>query len=347
MPSLNEQDLKKQIKENAFSRVYLIYGEEGYLKSYYVNLIASKSVQKGLEEFNLHRFDGKEANIDMISDAVEALPMMSKRTCTVVKDMPLDALSASESKKFKELLDDPPESSVLIFWMDAAEVNARKSSKWKTVINQINKCGAAVELEKRSLSSITKLLTDGAKKRGCVFQPNAAQYLVSVVGDDLNILLNELEKLCSYVGEGEITKEHIDTISVKTLDAVVFDLSKALVKNEYDRAYMLLDRLLAQKEEPVSILAALSSSYIDMYRAKVAVTSGMKAEELAKVFNYRNKEFRLKNAARDAAKLSIPQIRDCIDGLSNADLALKGSRTDKRLILEQLICRLLLISNEV
>lgn len=56
-------------------------------------------------------------------------------------------------------------------------------------------------------------------------------------------------------------------------------------------------------------------------------------------FQYRGKEFRLRNAARDASRLSIDVLRRSLDTLAQADLRLKSSRTDKRVVLEQTAAR--------
>ena len=59
MAEITEKELKKQIANGMFSPVYLLYGEEAFLKQYYAGLIAEKSVAKGFETFNLHKLEGK------------------------------------------------------------------------------------------------------------------------------------------------------------------------------------------------------------------------------------------------------------------------------------------------
>ena len=86
MAEITEKELKKQIANGMFSPVYLLYGEEAFLKQYYAGLIAEKSVAKGFETFNLHKLEGKETSLDEIADAAEQLPMMAERTCVLVRD---------------------------------------------------------------------------------------------------------------------------------------------------------------------------------------------------------------------------------------------------------------------
>lgn len=86
------------------------------------------------------------------------------------------------------------------------------------------------------------------------------------VGNDLNALTNEVTKLCAFAGGGEITAEQVEKTVTKNMETTVFLLSNALVRGDYSKAYALLDLLMAQREEPYTILAVLSSAYIDMYR---------------------------------------------------------------------------------
>ena len=124
-------------------------------------------------------------------------------------------------------------------------------------------------------------------------------------------------------------------------------LSKALVAGNYEKAYEILDLLFAQNEEPVSILAVLSSAYVDMYRVRAALQSGQPVSELSKTFDYKGKEFRLRNAERDGAGMSMENaLWESLDVLLQTDVALKSTRTDNRLWMEELIARLLLISQK-
>lgn len=108
------------------------------------------------------------------------------------------------------------------------------------------------------------------QKRGAAISSENARYLISVSGSDIKTLLNETEKLSAYANGGEITKQLIDKLAVRCLQAKVFDLSKAVVRGDYEKAYSVLDSLFAAKEEPVSVLAVISNCFVDMYRVKCA-----------------------------------------------------------------------------
>lgn len=343
MPALEEPAFKKQIKEKQFQRVYLLYGEEPCLIEKYASLIIARVVGGGMEDFNLQKFDGKTP-VNDIAEAVEALPLMAEKKCVLVSDFDAEAMNASEAKKMEELMNRLPESCVLIFRMTSVEVNVKKSAKWRNFVKWLEKAGASVALGRRDTGALVKYLTELASKRGCVFPAEEAKYLIRLAGVDLSTLTNETEKICAYAGEGTIRREQVDAVAVKTTETAAYKLANAIISGGYDQAYELLGVLFYQREDPVVILAALASAYVDLYRAKAAVESGVSISQAAQRFEYRSLEFKLRNAARDCGKLKLSQLRKCLDCIYQTDGELKGSRTDQRVVLEKLLAKLLMIS---
>ena len=342
---VTEAELKRHLKEATAARLYFFCGEESYLSAHYAERVASAVVGKDeFSSFNYHKFDGQDFSIDALSEAMEAMPLMAERKCVVVRDLDVAALAATAAQRLTELLADPPESCVTVFWLDAVSADLKKNAKWKAFAAAVEKNGICVVFPRKTTAEIVKLLCAGASRRGCALSPDNARFLVEQCGNELNLLMNELDKLCALADGGEITREHIETAATRTLEASVYDLSKALLQNNYTRAYTILHRLFSQREEPVSILAVLSGAYTDLYRAKVAKASGVQAESLAADFAYRGKEFRLRNAARDCARISLEVLRGSLDILAEADISLKSSRADKRVVLEQTAARLIVLA---
>ena len=347
MPELTEQALKRQIKENAFSTLYMIYGDEPYLKSFYAGRICERAVDSAMRDFNFHRFEGKSVDFDVVSEAVEAFPMMSARTCVLLKDVPVDTLSQGDRDKLMQILSDIPPTCTVVLWMDTVDVQPKKSAKWRAFLKDISPYAELVALDKRGSADIVKLVRSGAQKRGCEISPPTANYFISLVGSDLTKVLQELEKLCAFKGAGEITQQDVDAVAVRTVEAVGFDITKAMFAGDAARALTILSRLFRQKSEPVMILGALIACYVDIYRVKVFTLSGGRPEDAAKTFNYKGKEFRLRNAARDGRNLSLSDARRCLDILYRCDSDLKGSGMDPKLLLERCITELMLVQHSV
>jgi len=341
MPA-TEAELKQQLRDNALSPVYVLYGEETYLTTHYVSQLANKAVgNDDFSDFNRVELDGQECGFEAVLDAAESLPLMAERKCVTVRE--LDATAATVHDHLLALLQNPPESCVLILWY-SHPLDTRKSNKWKAFLAAAEKTGTCVEFAHRTPAEIAKLLSSGASRRGCILSPDTARLMVEQCGDDMQQLLNELDKLCAVVGEGgEITPALVERAATRQLSARVYDLSKAILKGDYAGSYGILHRLFASREEPVSILAVLSGAYVDLYRAKVAATAGVPAESLAAELGYRNREFALRNAARDCRRLELATLRRCLTLLAEADTRMKGSRVQPRVVLEQTIAQLIVL----
>lgn len=342
MAIFDEKQLKQHIRKKEYLPVYLMIGDESYLKQYYTNLLVEKNIEPAFESFNFDRFEGKGLDIRDVYEKAMLMPMMSDKRCVVVDDFKLDSLNDKETLAFEENLSNLPESTLLIFRQDSVPFSKKSGKK---VMGLIEKFGAVCELNKRKGQELLKPLIASAQKQGCDLSLSMAQYLTASVGDDFNVLINELNKVCNFVGEGEITKADIDAVAVKTLDSKVYYLTNALLSKDFDKAYGVLDSLLRMKTEPEYILGAIIGSYVDMYRVKVSLASGVNPTELKNSFNYKGREFVLSNAQRDGKKLDLAQIRSCLEALSEADMKLKSSRDNTSLIIEQVMVKLLLISN--
>ncbi len=335
MPALNESALKDKLKENPVG-VYLIYGEEKYSVKAYIDKIVSKTVDESFADFNFHTFDGKESTLSEVYESAQAVPMMAETKCVLAKDFPLDTLDDNGLDQLRTVIEDNPEDCALVFSFVAYEP---KGAKWTKVIKLFEKYAYAVKLDKKTAQELAVMLERGAKKRGTAFEKGVAAYLVSCVGSDLNTLLNETEKVCAYA-QGEITRSDVDAVCIKSLDAKVFDMIKDLNARRFDSAFKKLEILFEQREDEFQILGALIASYTDIYRAKAAVKSGGRAENVAQYYNYSGKEFRLTNAARNSSSLTFDDIGECVDILVEADTAMKSTSTDKRLILEKAVVKL-------
>ncbi len=350
MALFTEDELKKQIREKDFKNVYLIYGNENYLKQHYVTQIVNKTVDKDFKDFNFHDLDGKDIELNNLADCVSTFPMMGEYTCTVVKDLPFTQywhLQNNNRYKFNADLDsilkDLPETTILIFWCDTVEVD-EKDTKWKNTIKLIDELGVCAKIDKRSVQSLTKLLVDSASKKGCEISRDDAMYLINLVGTDYSTLRNEFDKVCAFTGSGKVTRAHIDKTVIVSTEAKIFSLSRDIVNGEADKAYATLSNLFKLREEPTIILATLSRAYVDMYRACAIKEKGVRPQELATVFSsYKGKEFTITNAARDGASYSLAQFHNALEALSDADRRIKGTSQDDKQILEELILRLLRI----
>lgn len=340
MASLTENELKSQIKSCKLNNLYLLYGEEKYLISYYTNKLIDVALYGTITDFNFKKFKASDMSVDSLEESIEVLPFLSSKKCVVVSDLEIEKFNVTEIKKLKEIVSKIPETTVLIISQSNIDASTYKSSKWNSFIKLVEKHGNAVNFKKLSRLSLEKQIINWAKKLTLNISQNSVEKLIEYCGDDLLNLRSELEKLSAFADNGEITEDDIELLVSKKAEANVFDLTKAVSQNNYDRALKILHVLLEKKEEPVAILSLLASNYIDMYRVKVAKNSGVPTNKIAELFDYKRKEFRLTLASKACDNYSLKDLRKYISFLKEIDLKLKSSKDDNKILLEELLVKI-------
>lgn len=89
------------------------------------------------------------------------------------------------------------------------------------------------------------------------------------VGTDLYTLENELAKLAAVCGYTEVTPALVQQMGTLNIEADVFEMVRFVTANQLPRALHKLSQLLALQNEPIAVTAALSGTFIDMYRMKL------------------------------------------------------------------------------
>lgn len=338
MAVIFEQALKNEIK-NSNRNVYILFGNDGYLKKMYTQKISSMCAEED-DIFNFQKFSG-ECDLQEVYDAVLQFPVMSDKKCVILSDYDFEKCTKSDFDKLCTVITDTPDSCVFILLYDVLEISAKKNTKLSKLMSCAEKNnGVAAQLDHRTVTDLIKMLTNGAAKRGCKFDGAAARYLVETSGEDINTLKNELDKLVFYVGKGEITKQTVDLVCVKTVEASVYTLSKQIIDCNMTAAIKTLDELFYLKVEPIIILSTISGFYVDMYRTFVGKERAMTVPEIAKEFDYKNREFVIRNAVNDVKKFDFNKFALSFDALRAADKSLKSFSKDGRTVLEQLAVKL-------
>lgn len=343
MAIVYEEGLKKNVSSKKILPVYLLFGEDAYLKGLYLNKI-SRSIAEPDDVFNFCKFSG-QCDLQAVYDAVMQMPFMSERKCVILNDYDFEHCSKSDFSKLTELISEVPEETTLIMYFDGIETDHKKGAKFKKIISAAEKCGGmAVLLNHRTRAELVKMLCDGALKRGCKMESQTANYLVETAGDDINLLSNELQKLCAFVQSGIITKNHVDEVCVKTVEANIYKLSEYILATKSTEALKIIDDLFFSKTEPMIILYTISGVFVDIYRVYCARQQGIKNDEVIEKFKYpSNKTFLVQKAAEQLKRFDSKKISLCLKTLTNADKDLKSFGKDPRTVIEELIVKLIYI----
>lgn len=347
MPA-NEAQLKKALQGNKIAPVYFLYGAEHYLIRHYVNRIIKKTVTVNAE-FNLDEYDEK-VPMQQIYDSVMAFPLMSEKKCVSVCDLPVDKLTLADFKVLLEMVSAPNPTTVLLLWFETVEIPQKQMpDRFKKLSAAVEQGGgASVCFPHKTEAEIISLLCGGAAKRLCRMQPTTAKYMISLCGDSLFLLTNELEKLCAYAVTkgGLITNETVNAVCSRTVEASAYGISRELFANRLPEALKLLGDLFYTRTEPLIILAGIADSYIDIYRWLAAQKAGFSRQQAAQQFGYGSRAFRLDYAERYAKQLTDGALALSLQAIAEADGKLKSAREDPKMIMEALLVSLFYIKSK-
>ncbi|HEU5348849.1 MAG TPA: DNA polymerase III subunit delta [Ktedonobacterales bacterium] len=164
----------------------------------------------------------------------------------------------------------------------------------------------------------------------------AARMLVELLGDNLRMLANEIDKLSVYVGEGnEISAEDVRALTPFTKQSKVFDLTDALARRDTSAALTLLHELLAQGESPLGIVALTAFQTRAMMQVKRLSERGMSTFQIAQTAGLA--PFVVEKSLPAARKFTFAQLEAAHRTLLEIDTTLKRSRMTPELALDLLV----------
>ena len=273
-PKTNEayQKFKADLSAGAVGCAYIFYGEESYLREYYLEELRKKLVPVGFEEFNYHRLEGKDLTVQTLTEMAEAMPMLSERTLIVVTDFDIFKLGEEQREKLISLLEDIPPYCCLVFVYDTVAYKPNKTMK--KLCKAIGDHVQAVEFRAQDSSDLVAWIARRFRALDKEIDRQTAEYLIFTCGGLMTGLVPEISKIAAYAKGKAITQKDIDAVADPVLSAEVFKLSDAVLQGNYDLAASILGDLLKMQTEPIMILAALGSQLRRIYTARIAIDSG-------------------------------------------------------------------------
>ena len=342
----SEQELIRGIRAGDIKPCYLFFGKDIATLESITKKLVLKLVPPEAQDLNYHFFPAGAFDINGLSDAVSALPMFSDRVVAAVNDFDADKCGSKELDALKEIISDiDPETTTVIFYATAVDLCGGKKALTtanKKLAEHIEKCGGmVVEFGFKSPAELAKYIISSVEKQSAAISRPAAILLAESCRSNLLMINSEIAKLSSYRFGGEISEQDIRDLVSGQIETDAYKLARAVTSRDRNLAFSLLDDLYSLQKETNALLSAISASFLDLYRAKLALMSGRGKTDIEADFNYRGREFAITNALRDCQRVPIERLRECIAVLSECDIGIKSLRTDDRLQLEKAITKML------
>lgn len=339
--------LDNHVKHGSFTPLYLLYGNDTFMIKYKTDRFCKKILSDAVTDFNYMAFDGGQLNIDMLYDAVNAIPMFCDIKCVRITDLDIEKLSKDDYEALAEILYQIPMTTVVVISLINIQPDFKKNTKWKAFLEIVKKNGTVFEASKMSKSELLTWANNGLGKIGSYISAEDFDYLIKTLGtDDMNTVRNELHKLAAY-SQGNIRKSHIDEFAFKHIESKVFDMVNALSRRDFDTAYQKLSDMfeLGNSESPQLILGAISSTFTDLYRARIGFDAGRSVKQICEDFNYPDSlKFKIEKAVTESRRFGKAGLAKCIDCISAADDKLKTSGIDYKIILTELLAQISAVS---
>ena len=266
MKSLNED-----LKTGQFKQIYLLYGEEGYLKRQYRDRFIKAMLPEG-DTMNYAHYEGKNINVREVIDLAETLPFFAQRRLIVFEDT---GFFKSAGAELADYIKDMPETTYFIFVENEVD---KRSKLYKAVKAK----GHIVELTTQDEGTLKRWIQGIVRREKKQISDSVILYFLNKVGTDMENIQRELEKVfCYALDRKEITREDIDAACVTQITNHIFDMVNAVADKNQRRALDLYYDLLALKEPPMRILFLMIRQYRILFQVKGLSGQGYGKKEIA------------------------------------------------------------------
>jgi DNA polymerase-3 subunit delta len=331
-----------QAKKGELLPVYVVTGDEQFLRDQVVAELRAASLGRGVAAFNEDKFTAGEVDVHKVISAARTVPMMAPRRFVLLRgaerwDTPgADADGDKRESPLDVLVDyvnAPVDSTCLV--IVAAKLDGRR--KLSAVAK---KQGLAVICEPLDTRALVRWVVERCKEKGNSIDRDVAELLVEIGGPELSYVSDAVERLALYAGEGQpITEQAVSECIARVRTADTWALVDAVGARDLGAALRLLAEVYDPRDHGLPLLGAMAWSIRQLARFQAAVQGGATSDEAARragVFQ----PFRARELAQKVRAFKAKELERWLLVLAETDLALKSSRRPADAILEDMLTRL-------
>lgn len=324
--------LENHIKNKTFSNIYVIFGEEEYLKNIYEKKLISNIIDENFKMMNFDIFEGKNVNISNIIDACDTMPFMSDYRIVILKNTGLiyDG-KKDDTIKLENYLHTLPKTTILIFIEEKID---KKLKIFKTISN----IGTFHKIDILSENELVNWILNIFKDNNKNISAKEAIYIIRSIGFNMEILLNEINKLISFKGSStKITINDIDNICTKSIESKIFDLINFMSNKDMDNAIKIYKNLIVNKTSPFVILNMISRQFRIILQTKYLYNKNYSINNIVSELELR--DFIVKEAIKQSKNFSIKILLQAINECLEIDNNIKTGKIIDEIAIELLIIK--------
>jgi DNA polymerase III subunit delta len=337
---------------------YVLLGDEAFLYAMCRRGVLQALVPEDLRDFSLHELDLAETSIFQALDLAQTPSLMAPFQVLIVHNVKLLYGRGQKKDEFaaiEEYFRRPNPQALLLFVADhiALPQDLRKmdmqdkerAEKIRETLGDV--CGV-VELQRMSEDDAMQwVMREGAAK-GVEFNEDAARELVDALGAEMMTIASELEKLVLYsgaTGAKQVEVNDVETMVSAAKQRSLYELTDAISLKDAPRALALLHGLLNASEGGEEAAIGHVFTLAKTFRQMLVLNEKQVKDQRA-MWQVLWPGFRVAPFAADALIAQARRYRDRSEltrglmWIAKADVELRSSPLDKRLVLERLVMRL-------
>ena len=321
------KNLNEDIKTGNFRPVYLLYGEEAYLKKQYKDKLTKAMFPDG-DTMNYSYFEGKGIAAAELIDLGETMTFFAERRLIVVENSGFFKNATPDLADYMKVM---PDTTCFIF----VESEVDKRGK---LFKAVKDKGCVVEMGRQDEKTLLIWIASNMKREGKLIKESTAKYLVTKTGSDMENLENEMEKLFSYtLGKAEVTVQDIDDICTTQITNKIFEMVEAVAQKQQKKALDYYYDLLALKEPPMRILYLLTRQFKLLLEVKELLKKGYDKAQIAKTAGLH--PFVAGKYMKQCKTFSKEELREIMEEAALTEELVKTGRLNDRMSVELFIVK--------
>ena len=334
------EDLEKELNQGILKSIYVFYGEELFLLENSLKKIRNLFGEciKGINYIPID-----ETNIGEIISDIETPAFGYEKKLIIARNSGIlkkeGKRKSAELGKIRDRLTEYIEKNRKLIDESVILVFVEEDVDSKTnLYKMLDKVGTICHFEYQKPMQIEKRMKAICHAYKVNISDANLRYFIECCGTNMQELINEIRKLIEYAGEnGTIQKEDIDSLCIKKLESVIFDLTDNLGKKETAKALQVLKKLLYAKEPIQKILITLYNHFKKLYLTKIAVKTN---KDIITTLNLKpNQTFLVNKYKMQAKYFEEKELKAVLQNLRDLDYHYKIGLIDLQVGLESILCR--------
>ena len=335
---------------------YVLAGDEVFLLDRCRAAVLKAFVPTDLRDFCLSDFDLTSTSIFEVLDRAQTPSLMAPFQVIFVRNVRQLYTRGAKKDEFAAIgryFQSPNPQALLLFVADFLRIpsDSRRmelddKNRYERLTETLGEHCGIVELARVSEEDAMRWAVATAQEAGNRLEPDAARELADALGADMMLVSSELEKLLLYAtGRGRITLGDVETMVLSATQRTLYELTDAISARDRVRALVLLQGLLnssdAGEDAAIGHLYMLAKTFRQMLVILEKNVRDSRAIWQALWQGFRMPPFAADDLIRQARRYkSRRELTRALRLVARADLELRSSPPDKRLVLERLVYEL-------